>query len=369
MARNWIVVGDLVGSGGSVISGSPYTDIDGKPMARVGDRVVCARHGPGTIASGDQTMNVDGQPAARHGDFASCGCQLVSASQFHAFVDPGSGAAKAASSPQTTLAPQAAPNVPNASTPSPLAAQTGASNHPSNPACWIADYSKAISVDGDGRYSEAIDKNGNKHNYNIPKRFSISVPAKTGGNFVVEVKIKVHPQANVAVADVTKAKSDLLAGIASHWNGKFSLEVDDPVCGKKTFPIEYKATWVTSGEHYTMKIHASYPREGVTGHTIDVSKTTTPWIYAHEFGHCVGVPDEYSYTPDNETVQYYKPDGTLDPAAIPAPPNKPATDVGATIMSTYGNTTTLPRHAWSVAREAQELLTSRIGRTITCTVI
>lgn len=118
-----------------------------------------------------------------------------------------------------------------------------------------------------------------------------------------------------------------------------------------------------------MKVHSSYPREGVTGFVIDVSKITSAWIYAHEFGHCVGVPDEYSYTPDNETVRYYKPDGTLDSTVISAPPNKPPTDTTATIMSTFGNTTVLPRHAWSVAREVQELLTSKIGRPIECNVI
>ncbi len=81
----------------------------------------------------------------------------------------------------------------------------------------------------------------------------------------------------------------------------------------------------------------------------------------------MGLPDEYSYTADTETVKYYKPDGTLD-AAISAPPSKPKTAADATIMSSTNNTTTLPRHAWYVAIEVQELLTAKLGRKITCTI-
>ncbi|QCO66683.2 PAAR domain-containing protein [Luteimonas yindakuii] len=86
MAKPIVCVGDALDHGGSVVSGSPFTDIDGRPVARVGDRVVCSRHGPTAIVSGDSTLIVDGQPIARHGDRAACGAMLIS-SQVHAFVE------------------------------------------------------------------------------------------------------------------------------------------------------------------------------------------------------------------------------------------------------------------------------------------
>ena len=45
MARNWIVVGDPTSSGGSVITGSSFTDIDGIPVVRVNSRAcpACSR--------------------------------------------------------------------------------------------------------------------------------------------------------------------------------------------------------------------------------------------------------------------------------------------------------------------------------------
>ncbi|MDN5782773.1 MAG: PAAR domain-containing protein, partial [Luteimonas sp.] len=65
MARAIIVVGDQIDHGGAVVSGSVATDIHGRPVARVGDRVACSKHGPTTIVAGDSTLVGDGLPVAR----------------------------------------------------------------------------------------------------------------------------------------------------------------------------------------------------------------------------------------------------------------------------------------------------------------
>lgn len=108
MARNFIVVGDPTSSGGRVVSGSSATDIDGKPVARVGDKAVCPQHkGAFPIVTGDASLIVDGSPVARHGDRLACGCQVLSAQQFHVFVDTGAEAAPQVAS--TAAAAAAAP--------------------------------------------------------------------------------------------------------------------------------------------------------------------------------------------------------------------------------------------------------------------
>ncbi|SDY68829.1 Zn-binding Pro-Ala-Ala-Arg (PAAR) domain-containing protein, incolved in TypeVI secretion [Lysobacter sp. yr284] len=88
-ARLWIVVGDTTSSGGQVVSGSPFTDIDGKPVARIGDSVVCGLHGPTVVATGDAAFIVDGQPLARERDGCACGCLLVSVRQVSTSVAAG----------------------------------------------------------------------------------------------------------------------------------------------------------------------------------------------------------------------------------------------------------------------------------------
>ena len=98
MARNWIVVGDPTCSGGSVITGSPFTDIDGIPVARVTDQATCPRHkGAYPIVDGDNTMIVDGQPVALHGSSLSCGCKVLSAQQVRVFIDYGAATGSGAS--------------------------------------------------------------------------------------------------------------------------------------------------------------------------------------------------------------------------------------------------------------------------------
>lgn len=81
MSKAFIVVGDQTDHGGVVVTGSAMTDVAGKPVARVGDKVTCPQRGHGgetVIASGDPTCIIDGQPAARHGDKTACGATLLS---------------------------------------------------------------------------------------------------------------------------------------------------------------------------------------------------------------------------------------------------------------------------------------------------
>ncbi|MDH5823775.1 PAAR domain-containing protein [Luteimonas sp. RD2P54] len=93
MAKNWIVQGDPTSSGGRVLTGSPFTDIDGVPVARVTDQATCPQHkGAFPILDGDPTLVVDGQPVALHGSTLACGCKVLSAKQMRVFVDPGGGA-------------------------------------------------------------------------------------------------------------------------------------------------------------------------------------------------------------------------------------------------------------------------------------
>ncbi len=234
--------------------------------------------------------------------------------------------------------------------------------------CWADDYDKAISVNSYGRYFKKYKADGTEYSYTFSKHYKILAPVKCGDKITVEVRFKAEVQTGVSAADATAAKTKLEDGVKTHWTHKSTLEVDDPVCGKKAFSIEYKIVWVDSGQDYTIKIYNTYPREGLSGNIMNVAKSTSAWTYAHEFAHCVGLPDEYSYSTDTETVKYIKPDGTLD-SAISAPPDgKSKTAADATIMSAVDNTTVLKRHFWNIAIEVQELLTTKLGRAVKCSI-
>ena len=241
------------------------------------------------------------------------------------------------------------------------------------PKCQYNDYEKDISISSSyGRYCRKYKPDGTEYSTSelpmLKLRAKIYVPMKTGGKITVEIKFKTDPQTGVTTTNVNTAKNRMENGINTHWNGKFTLEINDPECEKKSFSIKYSIVWVTSKQHYVLKIHSSYPREGENRGIVDVQNSTSEWIYAHEFGHCIGLPDEYALSSGTETVRYIKPDGTLD-TAISAPPNgKSKTASDATIMAAYDNTVTLKRHAWNIAIEVQELLRAELGRAIECTI-
>ncbi|MEX5406359.1 PAAR domain-containing protein [Stenotrophomonas sp. WED208] len=58
----FIALGHRNTGGGTVITGSPDTDIDGMQVARIGDKAVCPLHkGVFPRVTGDGTLIIDGQ--------------------------------------------------------------------------------------------------------------------------------------------------------------------------------------------------------------------------------------------------------------------------------------------------------------------
>ncbi|AQR68823.1 MULTISPECIES: PAAR domain-containing protein [Janthinobacterium] len=83
MAGPVIRLGDKTSHGGTVLEASAVSDSGGIGMARVGDKVACPLPGHGVcpIVSGDSSFIVDGKPVARHGDKTSCGALLIASQQ------------------------------------------------------------------------------------------------------------------------------------------------------------------------------------------------------------------------------------------------------------------------------------------------
>lgn len=364
MARTLIVVGDALQAGGSVLTGSPQTDIEGRAVARIGDRVICARHGPGTILTGDATLVIDGQPVARHGDKASCGCALLAGKQQLAHVSAGgapvaAAAAKAVSFAQAPSAQLVASSL------------VGTGTVPAEPElCWLNDHSHQALEYPVGRYFEAYDVHGELLEYNLISSFRIDVPLSSGGDIVVTAKIKIFAQAGVLDSDVETAKERLQRGVSERLNSKFVLKISDGRCGTRSFPIRYAISFVNSDEDYQMFLHKIYDREEVKGRTIHVNVDTDQWIHAHEFLHCLGLPDEYM--DDREppiTIKYVEPNGELSADALVTVTMREADDPDSSMMFDQYNAKVKPRHAWNIGLEVQELLSREIGREITCTVI
>lgn len=93
-----------------------------------------------------------------------------------------------------------------------------------------------------------------------------------------------------------------------------------------------------------------------------VAVDTPAWAFSHEFGHCIGLPDEYRH----HGVGYFKPEGRegvllrRPGASIPADKQGNITARGRdpdlrTELSTHSNSNLLPRHLWPTAIEVRRL--------------
>lgn len=74
--RPIILLSDPTDRAGVVVEASSTTLINGRAVARMGDKVMCL-HGACMIATGDSTTLVDGKAVARHGDKTACGSSLI----------------------------------------------------------------------------------------------------------------------------------------------------------------------------------------------------------------------------------------------------------------------------------------------------
>jgi type VI secretion system secreted protein VgrG len=259
------------------------------------------------------------------------------------------------------------------------------------PVCWIDDYDKEIIALRRGQYYLRYNADGTPNdNTEDNVKYKLYLPSKSEKNVVIEVRFRVRPMvdpiaelvesSDIATtveknnrtnraATIERVKAACIRSIEAHWNNKFKLKITDPVCGTKTLPIVYKVIWVASGEHYIFRIYGRIEREQVSDGEIYVATSTDDHTHAHEFAHCVGVTDEYSYADDkDQQVRYYKPDGTLGPIIVVKPEAREVTDPLANIMNSDSTKIEI-HHGWHVAIEAQALLCKKIGRNITCEVL
>ena len=81
--RMVVRLSDTTTHGGQVITGCDHWTLDGRPVARVGDMVMCPQcnNQAYPIVQGDATITQEGRPIAFEGHLTACGAQLISSLQ------------------------------------------------------------------------------------------------------------------------------------------------------------------------------------------------------------------------------------------------------------------------------------------------
>jgi uncharacterized Zn-binding protein involved in type VI secretion len=65
---------------GTIIGGSPNVFCNKLPLSRVGDPVICKKHGAQSIATGSSSVFANQKAVARVGDTCTCGAVILTGS-------------------------------------------------------------------------------------------------------------------------------------------------------------------------------------------------------------------------------------------------------------------------------------------------
>ncbi len=79
MSDTIATVGDLTSHGGKILTGSPTRKLNGKMVARVGDKCSCPTHGSTFILTvvGCGRPKTDGRNTAHSGAITACGAKIL----------------------------------------------------------------------------------------------------------------------------------------------------------------------------------------------------------------------------------------------------------------------------------------------------
>lgn len=111
----------------------------------------------------------------------------------------------------------------------------------------------------------------------------------------VKVRIRLNPDANVSDQTIADLRQTWKAQIEDAWSNRFGCSR----AGELTCPLTFEVTFVRRGEHHVVRVSPGPGRSNM-GRWY----TTVGICAAHEYGHMLGLVDEYSdpVCPDRDPV-------------------------------------------------------------------
>ncbi len=122
------------------------------------------------------------------------------------------------------------------------------------------------------------------------------------GDLIVKVSVNLIPAGGVTVRELERVKSSWQEGIERIWSRRFSLETSSG----KQYPIIIDVSFRGPRFHHDVIVRPGSGRSDALNWNVQDS----PELVSHEFGHMIGIFDEY-YKGALEPQ-----DATIDPASI-----------------------------------------------------
>lgn len=102
----------------------------------------------------------------------------------------------------------------------------------------------------------------------------------------MRIRILLNPDAGISAATVVNLRTTWGNGIEGLWNDHWACERS----GELPCRLSFEVDWVAGAQHHTVRIRPGPGRSNMaTWHTTDPGN-----IAAHEYGHMLGLVDEYS---------------------------------------------------------------------------
>lgn len=240
----------------------------------------------------------------------------------------------------------------------------GTTQTSSGKCCWCEDYSKEISSTSNGNYYDLAE---------APGRIKKFAPGKVKYKLFCRLKsreilIEVRFQINRASGgeDLLSRAWGKMLGVNDYWGGKARLVVDDPECGVAKLPIRFSAVEDDGAPHRIFELVPDTVNANARNMKVQVNSKSSSWTMAHEFGHVIGLADEYIADKGVTHFIYYAPDG-MNSGYIERIPNG-SLPFGKTIMAAVNATGMKDRLFWCIAIEAQALLRQALKRSVKCSI-
>jgi hypothetical protein len=106
----------------------------------------------------------------------------------------------------------------------------------------------------------------------------------------VVVRIRLQPDAGVTQAQLQAAQNTWEPAIEQAWTGRFDIVRSNGSCQCRRYSVDLDVQWVTAGEHHVVQVHAGSGRADMGNFFLNNTGGTA----AHEVGHMLGNPDEYT---------------------------------------------------------------------------